>query len=254
MWEKKKIFVIVKAYPEKSKKYGSSICMAGITEDNEWIRIYPIQFNYFVRELRDLGKFVWIEASVEKNVSEKLRRKESFKVKQKSIKIVDTSLAKASPEVWNERRKIVLPMLNSSMKELYDAWENDRTSLGLIKPKLQNLRFRKPIEEIIIERQKLFQTTLDKKKIYVADKIEHCISYEFKCHNPKCRGHDITCEDWELFESIRSWKYPNSRNKKKKLEEKYFEWMKERDLYFFMGMYSLMPSWLIIGLFYPPSN
>jgi len=254
MWEKKKIFIIVKAYPEKSKKYGSSICMAGITEDNEWIRIYPIQFNYFVHKLRNLGKFVWIEASVEKNVSEKLRRKESFKVEQKSIRIVDTSLAKASPEVWRERKKIILPMLNSSMKELKDAWENDRTSLGLLKPKLQKFRFRKPIDEIIIERQKLFQTTLDRKKIYVADKIEHFISYKFKCKNPKCKGHDITCEDWELFESIRTWKYPNSRIKQEKLEEKYFEWMKERDLYFFMGMYSLMPSWLIIGLFYPPSN
>lgn len=36
----KEILVLVKAYPEPSKKYGSSVCTAGITKEGEWIRIY----------------------------------------------------------------------------------------------------------------------------------------------------------------------------------------------------------------------
>ena len=47
---KQKILVIVKTYPEKSKKHGSSICSAGLTEISEWIRIYPIRLNIFQKK------------------------------------------------------------------------------------------------------------------------------------------------------------------------------------------------------------
>ncbi len=73
--EKKKILVVVKAYPEPSTKYNSAICMAGITEQNEWIRLYPIDYDYFIKHL-NFSKFTWIEADVEKS-TEKLMRKES---------------------------------------------------------------------------------------------------------------------------------------------------------------------------------
>ncbi len=44
-WEKKRVLVTVKAYPEKSKKYGEVVCTIGLTEEGEWIRLYPIPFN-----------------------------------------------------------------------------------------------------------------------------------------------------------------------------------------------------------------
>ena len=93
---------------------------------------------------------------------------------------------------------------------------------------------------------------LDDQRIYIADKIEHTISYVFKCNVTNCPSHNITCEDWELLEPIRSWNYPPSE-KQDKIKNKFFNWMIEkRDLYFYMGMHSIFPSWLIIGLFYPP--
>jgi len=30
--------------------------------------------------------------------------------------------------------------------------------------------------------------------------------------------------------------------------------MKDNDLYFFMGTFSQYPTWLIVGLYYPPRN
>ena len=30
--------------------------------------------------------------------------------------------------------------------------------------------------------------------------------------------------------------------------------LESRDLYFYMGMFSIYPTWLIIGLYYPPKN
>lgn len=64
----------------------------------------------------------------------------------------------------------------------------------------------------------------------------------------------MQCEDWELFESYRSWgdRYKDPDILWEKLREKFSIWMKERELYFIMGMYSQYPTWFIIGIYYPP--
>ncbi len=46
-YEKKTVFLTVKAYPERSRKYGACVCTAGITESGEMIRLYPIPFETF---------------------------------------------------------------------------------------------------------------------------------------------------------------------------------------------------------------
>jgi len=264
-WEKKKILILVKAYPEKSDKLGSAICTAGITEENEWIRIYPIGFDYFVRKL-NFKKFTWIEAEVQK-ANEKLMRKESYKVRQKSIKIIDDSLSniKVNEEIkrkiWSERQKIINSMVNNSVQELRNAYKKDKTSLGLIKPELIDFRFRKPFREINIDVPKTHQKSIDNSRVLIADRIEHIISYKFKCQGIECNCkketrpyHDMTCEDWELFAALRKWPYENEIMEEK-IREKFYKWMKEkRDLYFCMGMISRYPQWVIIGLLYPPRN
>lgn len=254
MYEKKKILLTVKTYPEKCNKFGSCICMAGITEEGEWIRLYPISFNFFYKNLRKMKKYVWIEAEVEK-ASERLQRKESYKVKQKTIKIIDDTLTKSSDK-FKQRKELILPKLDSSIEELKEKFTNDKTSLGLIKPKLINFRFRKPIDEVEVERAKNVQKTLTDQKFIIADKVPHFISYIFNCNDKDCHTkHDIACEDWELLESFRSWRktYPDPEVLKEKIKYRYYTWMQEkRDLYFYVGTYSMFPTWLIIGLFYPP--
>lgn len=43
--ETKRVLVTVKAYPNLSRKYGETVCVAGIDLDtNQWIRLYPIPF------------------------------------------------------------------------------------------------------------------------------------------------------------------------------------------------------------------
>jgi hypothetical protein len=53
-WTTKKVLVTVKAYPNPSKKYGETVCVAGIDlGTGKWIRLYPIQY----RDLEDEKKF-----------------------------------------------------------------------------------------------------------------------------------------------------------------------------------------------------
>ena len=238
--------------------------MAGITEDDNWIRLYPVSYNYFIKKLR-FKKFTWIEAKVKK-ASEKLMRKESYNIKEESIRVVDDSLASIygsqskRKEIWEKRKSIIQKYLNGSVTELKDKWNQYKASLGIIKPNLIDLRFRKPIDKIEIKREKLIQKSLNGEKIYVADKIKHEISYLFKCNDPNCtcnetekKHHDMTCEDWELFEAVRKWSYP-PLEKEQKIRYRFFNWMRERDLYFCLGMISKYPQFVIIGLFYPPKK
>ena len=146
-WEKKKILLVVKAYPESSKKHGSVVCTSGITEDGEWIRIYPVPFENF-RGTSKIPKYTWIEAEVKKATDEKLKRKESCKLRQDSIKIIDDSLTK-KPVKWKERNKIVLSMVKSSIEDLQIDFKDDKTSLGLVKPSIvHDFNTTKPFEEM----------------------------------------------------------------------------------------------------------
>ena len=252
--KKQKILVIVKAYPEKSTKYGSSICTAGLTEKLEWIRIYPIRLNIFQKNQKILRKRNWIEANIEKS-NEKLNRKESYKVDERSIKLVDSALTKTNQKnIWNERNKILLPLLKKSREELEILKLSENLSIGLIKPKSYEFYIWKPINEINVIENKISQLTLEGSKIRIPDEIGNFFAYKFKCDDPNCKGHDTVCEDWEIREAFRSWrkKYKNPGLIKEKLIEKFQTFMESRDLYFIMGTTNPYNKWVIIGLYYPP--
>jgi len=254
--KKQKILVIVKAYPEKSKKHGSSICTAGLTENSEWIRIYPIRLNIFQNKRGILKKWNWIEAKIEES-NEKLNRKESYKVDERSIRLINSDLTKTSRKnTWNERNKILFPLLKKSREELEVLKQTENISIGLIKPKSFNFYIRKPINEIDVIQSKLSQLTLEGSKIKIPDEIGNFFAYKFECDDPNCKGHDTVCEDWEIREAFRSWrkKYVDPEILKAKLIERFQTFMESRDLYFVMGTTNPYNKWVIIGLYYPPKN
>ncbi len=42
--DKQRVLITVKTYPTLSRKYGETVCTAGIREDGSWVRIYPVPF------------------------------------------------------------------------------------------------------------------------------------------------------------------------------------------------------------------
>jgi len=75
---KEKVLVLTRATPEESRKYGYKVCVAGITENGEWRRLYPFTFQYGKVSL-PFGKKDIIEVETEKNSED--ARKESRKVR-----------------------------------------------------------------------------------------------------------------------------------------------------------------------------
>lgn len=257
-WEMKRILVTVKAYPEKSRKHGTAVCTAGITDDGEWIRLYPMPYTSFLGADK-IQRYDWIEAECEKVIDEKLGRKESYRVRDGSVRIVDRSLSlsKISGKApWEKRNSIILPRIDPSLEFLEQQFQEDKTSLGLIKPsEVRNFYIREQLQQP--PDPKAFQRSLDNQIIPIIDAIPHIFAYKFRCAGcGEEKTHDIMCEDWELFESYRSWwrRYPDVDLLWQKLHEKFFNFMIQHDLHFYMGMYSQMPTWLIIGLYYPPKG
>ncbi len=255
-WEEREILLVVKTYPERSRKYINTVCTAGILMDTyEWVRIYPISFDVY--RTKPLNKFVLIKAQIKKNTRERLKRKESYNIRDSTIKIINMDLVNAKKKgVWERRKEILDKLKSDSIEALKEQSKKDRTSLGIIKPKIDTVKFKlkKPIEEIEIDIAETIQLNLYGESLKKVDKIEKIFYYSFECFGKDCKGHQMICTDWELLESFRKWrnKYHNPEELKEKLINKYETWMKNRDLHFILGTHNRFNTWFIIGLFYPP--
>lgn len=81
MWEKKRLLIWGKTYPEFSKTYYETVCTGAIDgETGRLVRIYPITLRYNAEQF---AKYQWIEALVERNPKD--YRPESFRIRQDSI-------------------------------------------------------------------------------------------------------------------------------------------------------------------------
>jgi len=116
----------------------------------------------------------------------------------------------ASIDQWRARKAVVGPLIKQSMCQIRRERDADGyPTLGLFKPK--------EIKRLIIEpdssewtAQQL--TNLDQTMLFHSgpreklEKIPHKFKYEFLCSDPECRGHTMSCTDWEMGQSYRSWR------------------------------------------------
>ncbi|HHT9139158.1 MAG TPA: hypothetical protein ACFYEK_18185 [Candidatus Wunengus sp. YC60] len=234
---KEGVLVLVRAIPEKSERYGYLICVAGINESNEWRRLYPFKFSYGER-LIDFGKKDLINVTFA--VPDNDKRKESRKV--------TTHENLNSPLDDDELLQRIIPLV-SSIEKL----NKEDASLGVIKPELTGI-------DLIINSTDIYdgQTYFSLADDYLERrekvKIPVELRYQFKCKNEsECKGHNIILIDWELNELARNIMRKEKDKKiiEDKIKNKFFDFMKTRDLYFFMGTHFRFGTWIIIGLFYP---
>ncbi len=85
--EKKRILITVKAYPNPSKKYGETVCCAGVDLNNsQLVRLYPIPFRDLDND-KKFKKYSIIEVDCFLPSDDK--RPESFRVNADTINVVD---------------------------------------------------------------------------------------------------------------------------------------------------------------------
>lgn len=232
------------AYPDYSKKHGATVCMAGITEDGDLRRIYPIPFN----EFRETGfqKRRWIEYEVKEKGD---YRKESRKIERGSVVV---GKKESYTEVRNRLEKRA-----TTIDELNRRKEDDDTSLGFVRPDPDDIDLAFIEDENRRERAKEYreQVTLTMRDMPV-EVIPYRMSYQFRCL-PECSTidpHSIMCEDIEIGQLYRKMrdKYSDENTVEEKVRQKFVRWMIEnKDLYFMVGTHFQYGTWLIISVLYP---
>lgn len=241
--ERERCLLLCMAYPEVSKKYGVTVCMAGITEGGEYRRIYPVPWDNYMET--DYSKRYWIEYDI---LEKGDYRKESYKIKPETVEI--------GKEVGYEEVRTRLENRTTTIPELDEKKESEDASIGIIKPNIQGFHIKEDERRQKKADEYNQQQTLtgNGNPIYY---IPYLTKYQFDC-GPGCTtAHDIMCEDIEignLYRKLRN-KYGDMDIVETKLRERFVDWMVEnRDLYFMMGTHHRFKNWLIISVLYPPAR
>jgi hypothetical protein len=136
--------------------------------------------------------------------------------------------------------------------------KNGEPTLGVFKPKkIKRLHIVESASEWT-EKQKAILSQMplgfERSPREELEKIPYDFLYEFVCDDPKCKGHKMSCTDWEMAEAYRSWRIKYGDRWEEKFRERFESAMiRDYDTHFFVGTLHQHPkTWIIVGLFYPP--
>jgi hypothetical protein len=263
MKRKTKILILCKTYPSPSSKYAETSCVAGMDQEGNLIRLYPVPFRLVTGD-QQFAKWQWIEALIEKSPAD--RRPESHKIGVDTI-VLGRTLPAGD---WKARRGMLDKL---AFYESFDALERARletnVTLGLVRPhRVISLNIRKAsaedwtlaeIESLeSMQRQpSLFDPVQERASIKRLEKVPFDFHYTYECLvDGELRTYTHKIVDWEasaLYRNVRrshggaGWEAPFRR----KLETE----IPAQDLLFLLGTIHRFPhQWLIISLIYPPKR
>ena len=251
IYHTKKVLITVKTYPLPSRKIIEASCTAGITQDNKWIRLFPLPFRYLEYE-KQFKKYQWIEARVSKATDP---RPESHKIDLDSIKVIGKPLP--TSDNWKIRKDTVFPLVSPSLCYLEKTRVETGVTLGIFKPRIINKLIIEPEEDPFWTEQEMSvlsrQSMFDKQNVKPLEKIPFKFYYRFFCDEPKCRGHKLSATDWEMGEAYRKWKRHYGNKWEDYFRQKFeYDVIYNFDTYFYVGTIRAHPDvWIIVGLFYP---
>jgi hypothetical protein len=258
MQEHLEVLITVKTYPIPSSKYDELVCTAGVTRTGDFIRLYPINF----RDLpysQQYKKYQWLEVNATKHTGRD-SRKESYRPECDSICTIGEPLT--SKDNWAERLRYALAKSSQSMEELFGRQKEDKTSLGIFRPKEIFDLVITPDDtdwkrgfKVALMQQRLWENRKASKEPPL--KVPFRFHYSFSCDDPRCKGnHKMMIEDWEVgalyWRCVDKGATPNEAAqmvKRKFLDE---ICSPANNTYFYVGTVLAYPkSWVVVGALYP---
>jgi len=260
---KERVLITVKTYPTLSRKYGETVCTAGVREDGTWVRIYPVPFRR-LDENEQYRKFDWLECHLVRNASDP--RPETFRpVDENELQPaghMDTSGG------WRERRRILLKTARvyDRLDELIQGAKANQVSLAVFKPaRILDFIWEEEIRDWDPEKLRqmrelhsqldLFADNEWRKTFGVIPKLPYSFSYRFE--DVVGKTSEMQVLDWETGQLY--WNCLRSVGGDEpaalaKVRHKYLDTFREADLHFFLGttqqFHFVAPNpWVIIGVF-----
>jgi hypothetical protein len=261
--EKQRVLITVKTYPTLSKKYGETVCTAGIREDGSWVRMYPVPFRR-LDEVQQYKKFDWVECRLQRNSTDP--RPETFRpmdhAELQAVGHLDTKHS------WRDRRRIVLKTAKvfDRLDSLIAAAKANEASLAVFRP-ARVLDFIWEVEDREWDPAKvkemrertnqleLFADNTWRDTFEVIPKQPYSFSYKFE--DAAGRTSELQVLDWEvgaLYWNCLRDSDGNEAAAIAKVRQKYFDAFTRTDLHFFLGttqqFHFVAPNpWVIVGVF-----
>lgn len=264
--EKERVLITVKTYPTLSRKYGETVCTAGVREDGSWIRIYPVPFRR-LGDKEQYSKFDWLECRLVRNTSDP--RPETFRPVDEHelhpVSHIDTS------DNWRERRKIILKTARvyDRLDELIAGAKANKLSLAVFKPTRIVDFISEPDEREwdpdkvrqmreVSKQYDLFADNTWRETFSVIPKMPYKFSYKFEdAAKQESRLRVLDWETGQLYWNCLRSVDGDEPKALAKVRKKYIDEFLKKDLHFFLGTtqqwHQVAPNpWVIIGVFPVP--
>jgi len=260
---KDRVLITVKTYPTMSRKYGETVCTAGVRQDGSWVRIYPVPFRR-LEETEQYRKFDWIECDLVRSRSDprpETRHPADFKQLHPVAHMGTTSN-------WRERRRLLLQTAKvyTRLQTLIEEAKTNTASLAVFKPARitgfiweQEEREWDPakVAEMrkLTNQGELFAEETWRQTFKVIPKLPYSFSYRFE--DDAGQKSEMQVLDWEagaLFWNCLRSSGDNEKTALEKVRVKYLDEFGHRNLHFFLGttqqFHFVAPNpWVIVGVF-----
>lgn len=232
-----RVIILVKAIPNPSKRYGETVCCAGVTAEGQWKRLFPVRF----RQLKEgkFGRWDWVTFGYDRPRSD--NRIESCHVYEDKI-VVGGHLKPA------ERPRLLNPIIVPSTSVAAERGQ----SLALIRPTAPKFRARrKSVAEMDAEREAFRKAA--QQKSFLDDDLAAMdpVPFEFRFGWTDAAGqHEMECGDWETTAWF--WHRRREVGEARVLDEMssmYNETYPQKGVVFALGTMKKRPKqWTLLGI------
>ena len=261
--DKQRILITVKTYPTLSRKYGETVCTAGIREDGSWVRMYPVPFRR-LHEKEQYRKFDWLECQLVRNSADP--RPETFRPVNEHelhpVGRIDTS------DNWRERRQLLLKTARvyDRLDELIAGAKANQVSLAVFRPARIIDFLAEPDEREwdpdkvremreLSNQYDLFADNTWRETFKLIPKLPYKFAYKFE--DTAGQESRMRVLDWEtgaLYWNCLRDADGDEPKALAKVRQKYFDEFLQKDLHFFLGTtqqwHQAAPNpWVIVGVF-----
>ena len=231
--------ILVKASPHVGRKHGETVCCAGVNDNGEWLRLYPVTFRTLdqARQFRrwDRVRFRWKKPKDDS-------RPESLRVDHQSIEIIGQLKQK-------ERLNFLSRLEVTSIGKV----AAEGKTLALLRPR--DLKFaieKKSSDDLDRETREFKDFTAQTDLFNSAELIpyEPC-PYVFKYRYVTDDGErEGTCQDWETDATFYHWsRHYGEKTALENMQRVFGEEYPKKGMVFAMGTHSRYPDiWLINGI------
>lgn len=258
--DRKRILILCKTYPSPSAKYVETSCVAGIDEQGELIRLFPVPFR-LVEDPLKFKKWQWIEARVVRSRDD--RRPESHRISVDTIELQGEPLP--TDHEWLEHRRVLANLeVFNDFSELQAANSERGISLALLRPnrlvELSITRAGNPdwtadeVAKLMQDQMQgsLFDEAEEQRSLKLLKKLPYDFHYHYECSvDGAIRKYKNKLVDWEA--GALYWNVHRKPDWERAFRNKFLTEFADRDVLFLMGTIHRFPDqWLIVSVLYPP--